>query len=332
MLIACLLLDGSLAALLRPRVSPRAERAVMGVSDRMATDGVLYDEWGKDGLRILNQTHKLLSEGMEQGISRYDIVLTVAQRAKENALQMSEEEEAYPSGGMGPKVKPARSEVVIALDELNEELIETGQLPELLVFDDEEDENDHAEEIRTKAMAKTTAKATKPTPQTVTRFRGQPEHLSDGSEALLSDDDSRQISVDNDALLGGKQDSQRLSVEDDALVGGESVLTNDVVADDLLFDDNSPVEIGADPSALVEEDFDEFNDVLGNQDNELVGQVTEMVGKALEEDWSGRATDPPSASKDKEELGDDLFTELFGGVNSASQSIESGGMHPGDRG
>ena len=63
------------------------EQLTMGVSDRMATDGVLYEEWGKEGMRVLNKTVALLQGGIATGMSRYDLVLTVAQRANENALR-----------------------------------------------------------------------------------------------------------------------------------------------------------------------------------------------------------------------------------------------------
>ena len=58
---ALALLGCSGGVLLRPgavagRAPPRGSRLAMGVSDRMATNGVLYDEWGKEGMRVLNHS------------------------------------------------------------------------------------------------------------------------------------------------------------------------------------------------------------------------------------------------------------------------------------
>mmetsp|Transcript_46927 Transcript_46927/g.116203 ORF Transcript_46927/g.116203 Transcript_46927/m.116203 type:complete len:297 (-) Transcript_46927:200-1090(-) len=290
------LLAGCVAVLLHPvawepKLRTRAGRgAIMGVSDRMANDGRLYEEWGKEGLQVLNTTSTLLSGGMEKGLTRYDVVLMVAQRAKSNALQTSEESEGYPGpmGGMGARPQPVKSEVVLAIEQLEKELRETGELPELEAFDDEEPYGYRAEPSQGMPRGA-------PKPQKVTTFRA---------------------------------DTTKISDEDEALVGGdEPIVTDAVVPEDVLIDDSSQVTLDDNPTALVEEDFD---DVVNSADDELVGQLKEIVGKALDD---GAPPEDESESPD-EELGDELFAELFGGVMSGSDggSIESDGMHPGDRG
>ena len=127
---------GGLAITSRVR---RGGPLAMGVSDRMATDGVLYEEWGKEGMRVLNKSSTLLEGGINKGLSRYELVLTVAQRAKENTFQSTEDDEGYPgaAGGAMGKLRPQKSEVVAAVEELVIELEETGKLPDLADFDDQ---------------------------------------------------------------------------------------------------------------------------------------------------------------------------------------------------
>ena len=278
------------------RATWRTTRLAMGVSDRMATDGILYDEWGKEGMRVLNHSTVLLQGGIEKGLSRYELVLTVAQRAKENAYMSTEEEEGYPgvADGMGPRLQPAKSEVVEAIEQLEKELLETGELPELADFDDEEPYGYRAEGGQQAAWANTELAA--PIPQKVTTPRGA-----------------------------------AAAPEEGALVGGDPpVVTDAVVPDDVLINDDT----------LVEEDFDDDDDDLeglvgGEAEEALVGQVSELVGKALAEEPADGAAAADPAAEPAEELEDDLFAELFGGVAGAmggADSIESGGMHPGDKG
>ena len=76
--------------------SPPAGRAAvacvrMGVSDRMATDGMLYDGWGAEGMRVLNKTTEFqttVADATE--LSHYDAVLMIAARAKQNAYEHAE--------------------------------------------------------------------------------------------------------------------------------------------------------------------------------------------------------------------------------------------------
>jgi len=112
-----------------------------GVSDRMANDGLLYDGWGADGMAMLNTTASLQQQAEDMEISRYDQVLLVAQRAKENAYQSAEEETGPgylgssfggPMGAGMRKPLPAKSQVVSAIEELLEEVQTTGELPDLV--------------------------------------------------------------------------------------------------------------------------------------------------------------------------------------------------------
>ena len=76
----------------------RRLEACMGVSDRMATDGVLYEGWGAKGMHNLNRTVTLQEAAESLEVSRYDAVLMVSARAKENAYRDSEER---PGGYIG---------------------------------------------------------------------------------------------------------------------------------------------------------------------------------------------------------------------------------------
>ena len=127
---------------LRAPAPVRVDRlAVMGVSDRMATEGLLYEGWGAPGMETLNTTASMQVAAEKRGLSRYDTVLLVSARAKENAYQ-SAEEETGPGyigssfgGTMGAGMRkplPAKSQVVTALEELLQEVEETGDLPQLI--------------------------------------------------------------------------------------------------------------------------------------------------------------------------------------------------------
>ena len=112
----------------------------MGVSDRTATDGVLYDGWGAEGMRVLNSTSTLQQHAEDLQISHYDAVLIVAARAKENAYQAAEEQPggyigSSFDGPMGSGMKrppPAKSQVISAIEELLVEVEENGRLPDLV--------------------------------------------------------------------------------------------------------------------------------------------------------------------------------------------------------
>ena len=118
----------------------RSGRLFMGVSDRMANDGLLYEGWGAEGMKTLNTTASFQAEAEGRGISRYDTVLLVSARAKENAYQSAEEDgPGYigssfggPMGAGMRKPLPAKSQVVTAIEELLTEVEETGSLPQLL--------------------------------------------------------------------------------------------------------------------------------------------------------------------------------------------------------
>ena len=68
----------------------------MGVTDRMATNGILYDAWGAEGMRVLNKTAAFQKASGALEVSHYDAVLMVAARAKQNAYEHAEVSAAPP--------------------------------------------------------------------------------------------------------------------------------------------------------------------------------------------------------------------------------------------
>ena len=72
----------------------RVRGAIMGVSDRTANDGLLYEGWGAEGMRVLNSTASFQQVAEGRGVSRYDQVLIVAARAKENAYNSADDDAA----------------------------------------------------------------------------------------------------------------------------------------------------------------------------------------------------------------------------------------------
>jgi len=134
------MLSPQLRTAVLPPVQWRSSSIVLGVSDRMANEGLLYEGWGAQGMEYLNRTATLQVVAEEQTISRYDAVLVVAQRAKENAYQSVEEETGYLGSSFGGSVGsgmrkplPAKSQVVAAIEELLEEVEVTGRLPDVVL-------------------------------------------------------------------------------------------------------------------------------------------------------------------------------------------------------
>ena len=77
-------------------VPGRAGASRMGVTDRMATNGILYDAWGAEGMRVLNKTAAFQKASGALEVSHYDAVLMVAARAKQNAYEHAEVSAAPP--------------------------------------------------------------------------------------------------------------------------------------------------------------------------------------------------------------------------------------------
>ena len=65
----------------------------MGAENRMASHGLLYEGWGKEGMENLNTSCSVLDKGYEHEMNRYEITLMVARRAKEAAYQQTQDED-----------------------------------------------------------------------------------------------------------------------------------------------------------------------------------------------------------------------------------------------
>ena len=86
----CVGFSGRAAVLGHAQGARRSRPVALGVSDRMANDGLLYDGWGAEGLRVLNVSAGLQVMGEEKGLNRFELALAVARRAKENAYALAE--------------------------------------------------------------------------------------------------------------------------------------------------------------------------------------------------------------------------------------------------
>lgn len=262
----------------------------MGVSDRTASDGMLYDQWGAEGLAYLNSTASLQKMAEDLGTSRYDTVLMVAARAKENAYQNAEEQPGYIGnsfgGDMGMGMRrppPARSQVVTAVEELLAQVGETGEMPELVTPGiPQEILDEWAEEEAAEAAAAEAAA------------------LADGVEEEEFDDDLL------DELFG---DDLGLPAED--------------------------VDASASAGAKAEEDDDD--EEADEEDDLLADLMGDLKGGG---EASSSAAEEDDADDDGDLFGDDLLddedddedgmADLFAALGE--DSVEAGGMSPGDRG
>jgi len=311
--LASLLATASLLA--SPRLSGRAPprwqgiRRVascsrMGISDRTATEGQLYDGWGAEGMRVLNKTSAFQTVADEQEVSHYDAVLIVAARAKQNAYENAEDAGGYIGNSFGGnlgagmrKKKPAKSEVVSAIEQLLDEYDETGELPELVTPGIPQDVLDQwaAEEAAEEAAAAANASAAN------AAARGS---IDEGEAALLADL----------GLLPG-----------DVSLQGLGRLAEDAEEEEDDDDDEGAEEdddVGEDEAAVVEEEEEE--DVLAS----LLGDDDFDDVVILDEDEEELEAD----SNDDDGLADDL-ADLFGSVStSADGVVEASGMSPGDAG
>jgi len=218
---------------------------VMGVSDRMANDGLLYDGWGKEGMRVLNRTATLQQLAEDRGISRYDTCLIVAVRAKEKAYASAEEPGGYlgssfggPMGSGMRKPKPAKSQVVAAVEELLEEVDMVGEFPQLVTpgIPPELEEQWLREEEEEAAARAAEALSTEDAAEAAAAVSAMElgELFSDALDGVLDeDDDAREVAEDDEddplaALLDGEDDGEDDDFDDDldALLGDDDSLAD----------------------------------------------------------------------------------------------------------
>ena len=265
----------------------------MGVSDRTATDGVLYDGWGAEGMRVLNSTHKFQQAAESLEMSHYDAVLLVAARAKENAYQTAEEQPGYIGSSFGgdnigsglKRPAPAKSQVITAIEELNSEFAESGQLPELVTpgIPEELLEMMAAESAAeaSEALAAERAKEAEERLQEKLAARAASGAEADPAYPLPT---ARAKDEDEDDVEDEDEDSEDLL---EALLGATNADEDDVVS---LPDDDG--DAGAEEQ---EESSNDFEDDI--------------------------------------DLDDSALAELFGEIGgSGEESIEASGMSPGDGG
>jgi len=214
----------------------------MGVSDRTAVNGLLYDGWGAEGMRVLNRTATLQAMATEREVSIYDAVLMVAARAKESAYQAVEDQPGYigssfggPMGSGVHKPLPARSHVVGAIEDLLEEAAITGELPEVVTpgIPDELLEQWALEESEAEAAAAEAEAAAASTVGAASKHasaRGEEEE--DEEEEADKDEDDE--SHDDNTLDGATADDDII----DALLDDDDDFEDDVDVD-FLDDDIS---------------------------------------------------------------------------------------------
>jgi len=206
--------SGVLSTVMHAQWTRRSTPVMMGVSDRMANDGLLYDGWGAEGMSMLNHTASLQQRAESLEISRYDAVLIVAARAKENAYQSAEEDgPAYIGSGFGGPMGagarrplPAKSQVVVAIEELLDEVEKTGHLPQLATPGDQSEELERWAEHR------------------AAQDGGSPE--ADDGSALLSDDATTLRPQEAEGSAPATEDPA-LDVHEDAYVGQDAETSQD---------------------------------------------------------------------------------------------------------
>lgn len=290
----------------RWRAPPEVTRACvqMGISDRTATEGALYEGWGAEGMRVLNKTSNFQKTTDTLEISHYDAVLIVAARAKQNAYEHAEEiSTGYIGSSFGGsnigsgmrKKKPAKSEVVSAIEELLTEYDETGELPELVTPGIPQDVLDQwaAEEAAEEAALLKAAKANATAARAAAKASLSPEA----------------------AAAAAKQAADKLGLEDE------------------VHEEEAEEEAEEEEEDEEEEDEDLLASLLGDEED-----FEDDV--ALEEDSfdeEEEAAAPPAASESAaaadESLAEDELADLFGSVQvSGDGAIEASGMSPGDAG
>lgn len=305
----------------------RADQIIcMGVSDRTANNGMLYDGWGAEGMRTLNSTSRLQQNAVDQQISHYDAVLIVAARAKENAYQAAEDQPGYignsfdgPMGSGMRRPPPAKSQVITAIEELNAEFDEKGCFPELVTpgIPDELLEM-MAAESAAEASAKLAEERAKEQEELAAAKRRERDAAA-AARATAEADDDDELSPDLlDSLLAEEEESP-LGVVEGASMGK---LADDVDG--------------------IDDDEDEL-DPLATDDDDDKGAV-EMLAELLGETAAAEAgvTDDAEDEDDEEDFDDDLDLEGEGGLASlfsdlsyggdSGGGIEASGMSPGDRG
>jgi len=107
----------------------------MGAENRMASHGLLYEGWGKEGMENLNTSCSVLDKGYEHEMNRYEITLMVARRAKEAAYQQTQDEdESLMTNAVGRK-KQRLSHVMQAIREIEVESDASGSLSDGIADD-----------------------------------------------------------------------------------------------------------------------------------------------------------------------------------------------------
>ena len=297
----------------------------MGVSDRTANDGLLYDGWGAEGMRMLNSTAKLQERAVDKGISHYDAVLIVAARAKENAYQTAEDQPGYignsfdgPMGSGLRRPPPAKSQVMTAIEELNEEYNERGGFPELVTpgIPDE-----LLEMMAAESAAEASAKLKK------------------------EREEARETAM---AAKIAKRDADELAAAEKLAAAGGADVSAELLDQLLAEEEAEPLGVPAavpaagSPRAAggeEEEDDEEAADPLADEEDKgAVELLSELLGETAVAE-AGMADDVEEVEEDDFDddldlAGDgglaDLFSDLS--MGDGDGSIEAGGMSPGDNG
>lgn len=118
-------LHGGLLRVVRSSGSSRSLlRMAAGASPDTASHGLLYEGWGAEGLRSLNESNTLLDEADDSGVNRYDLTRIVAAKAKEIAYAHVEDDEMLNPmlSGTPRKPKSKQSEVIRAIVQLQDEM------------------------------------------------------------------------------------------------------------------------------------------------------------------------------------------------------------------
>lgn len=296
----------------------------MGVSDRMATDGVLYEGWGAKGMHNLNRTVTLQEAAESLEVSRYDAVLMVSARAKENAYRDSEER---PGGYIGnsfggplgsgiQKAVEAKSQVVSAVEELVDEYEVSGELPELITPGLPEDilaemEAEDATGAQDAADISTPSGIGARSKAGAAAMAEELGIEAEGLGLLTADDTESRVAPATPRPFG--RDGARAEVEDEA----EEAEEDDDETDDLLG--------GLSKALLDGEGDDSFEDAIvldGDGDDDTDGAADGELSLGNED---GDEDELFEETADENDL-----LDLFGDVRPLENSVEASGMSPGD--
>lgn len=218
-----------------------------GASDRMASHGILYDGWGAEGLKSLNQSWQLMDQAydQEEPINRYDLTRIVANRAKEIAYAHCDDDEMMGLNNYGPgnpqrTPKDRRSEVMRAIQELQEDCDKGAQLIAPPMDDDEPLDTELAQAILAEEAAAASAspeevQVVAPAPaaeEAIAQEEGaavataaKEPPAEDGFEALLAD--LSEVDMDEDEDFDDDLDADLSGVDMESLFGSISVSTDE---------------------------------------------------------------------------------------------------------